>query len=245
MNQTAIKPPTPKAGIIRFKADRRQLGGLLLLLGTCATIEPLTGVNYFLGTADFPSASVIQIASFAGGILEIVFGSLAMVVGYLSLIHDYGHKRLSVALLVLMQGAWVPFATRIYNLVTETSAPYAIETESFQSPDSKIVSEDFVSTAFIPEEYLPTVRDVQIVGSSGIVGEITYMTAFFGGLAFSAFSIYIFDAGKATTRDARYYHGRLLFYSFVIIFAGLSQLLLGTYILFVFGTGPLYPAICK
>lgn len=234
-----------QTGPVGLIADRRQLGGLMILLGTCATVEPITDFSYFLGTADFPSASALQIASFAAGALQIIFGSLATIVGYLSLIHDYGNAKLSGALLVLIQAAWVPFVTRIYSLVIETSSPYEIDTKEFQTSDGQVVSEEFVSNIFIPEEYLPTTRDVQTVGSMAIIGEISYMTAFYGALALTAFATYSFDAGKPTSRDARFYRGRLLFYSFVVAVAGLSQLLLGAYILIEFGGGPLHPSISK
>jgi hypothetical protein len=233
-----------KAGSVRFTADRRQLGGIMLLLGVCATIEPMTDITYFIGEAGLEDRSPIELASFAAGLAQVVFGSVSVVVGFLNLVHDYGNQKLSTALLILVQAAWVPFVTRIYKVVEQTSSPYDIQT--FESVSGgEIVSEDYVSNPFIPAEYLPTVRDLRAVGSLGVLGELAYMFAFYGALAFTAFAIYSFDMGKPMTRDARFYRGRLLFYSFVLVVAGLSQLLLGAYLIFEFGSGPLHPVISK
>eukprot|EP00980_Cylindrotheca_fusiformis_P001395 scaffold345_cov134-Cylindrotheca_fusiformis.AAC.6 len=229
-------------GSVRFKADRRQLGGIMLLLGVCATIEPLTDITYFIGEGEFEDRETIQIASFAAGLAQLVFGSVAVVVGFLSLVHDFGNQTLSTSLLVLVQTAWAPFATRIYKLIKDTAAPY--ETRTFQyDSGGETFSKDYISNPFVPAEYLPTIRDVQLVGSLGILGEISYMVSFYGALAVSAFAISSFDSGKPMARDAQFYRGRLLFYSFVIIVAGISQLLLGAYFVFEFGGGPLSPAI--
>jgi hypothetical protein len=114
------------------------------------------------------------------------------------------------------------------------SIPHVIDT-SISIIAGGIILEDYVSNPFIPEDYLPTIRDVRFFGAMGILGILSYRVAFLGSLAFTEFAIYTFDAKKPTARDARYYRGRILFYNFVVVIAGASQLLLGGYILFEYG----------
>jgi len=73
----------------------------------------------------------------------------------------------------------------------------------------------------------------------GILGVLCYGTFFVGSLAFMAFSIYAFQAGKPGDRASGYYLGRLSFYSLLLIIVGLAQLMLGSYVLSNFGSGPL------
>lgn len=216
----------------RFRADRRQLGGILLVLGICATTIPLSDVTNILGTDNLKEATWLKILSLVAGLVQVVFGSLSVIVGYLSLVHDYGNSKLSTSLLVLLQAAWIPFATRIIEISKQAFGPYED-------------TQDYVMNDFIPNEYLPTKTDVVVFGILGLMGEVSYMAGFFGALALVTFAIYSFDMKQATTRDAKYYRSKLLVFSFVVVVAGFSQLLLGGYILYVFGSGPLVPSMSK
>lgn len=222
----------------RIKAERRQLGGLMLLLATCVTLQPLPEIVSLIGRDDTRSA--IEISSLASGLVQVVFGSLGMLVGYLNLFHDYRNGKLSGALILLVQSAWAPFVTSLTEVGKAASSPYVIETQRTIS-NGAILLEEYISTPFIPDDYLPTKRDVRLFGAMGVIGIICYGVAFFGSLAFTAFAIYAFDSGKPMSRDARYYRGRLVLYSFVLVIAGMSQLLLGGYVLYEFGNGPLSP----
>lgn len=232
-------------GSARLISDRRQLAGILLLLGVCATVEPLVDISVFVGRDEFKDGTPIRIASIGSALIQVTFGCLAIAVGFLHLVQDYGNATLSGALIVAVQGAWFPFVTRLYTLIRQTSRTYEVKTFSSLSGIGETVEEEYVSNAFIPDEYLATIRDVRIVGSLGTVGEMCYMFAFYGSLAFSAFAIDAFDKHKPTSRDGRFYRGRHLVYSFVLALAGLSQLLLGAYVLFGFGSGPLEHSISK
>jgi hypothetical protein len=103
--------------------------------------------------------------------------------------------------------------------------------------------EEFVVNPFIPSIYLPNQRDVRFFGAMGIMGIIAYGVAFFGALAFTEFTLYAFDMNKPMARNAEYYRGRLLFYTFILVLAGTSQLLLGVYSLTEYGSGPLEPPL--
>jgi hypothetical protein len=232
-------------GSARLISDRRQLAGILLLLGVCATIEPLVDISIFVGKEGFKDGTPVMIASFVAALVQVVFGCLATAVGFLHLVLDCGSPALSGALVVAVQGAWAPFVVRLYKLVDQTIRPYEVQTFDSLSGVGTTAKEEYVSNPFISDEYVPTIRDVRIVGSTGIVGELSYMFAFYGALAFCAFAIDAFDRYKPTARDGRFYRGRHLLYSFVLAIAGLSQLLLGAYIVFGFGSGPLQHPISE
>ncbi|KAL3936512.1 MAG: hypothetical protein SGBAC_008182 [Bacillariaceae sp.] len=230
-------------GSARLISDRRQLAGIMLLLGVCAAIEPLVDISLFVGKEGFKDGTPMVIASFTAALVQVVFGCLAAAVGFFHLVLDCRSPALSGALIAVVQGAWAPFVVRLYKLVEQTIRPYEIQTFSAVSGVGTPAKEEYVSNPFIADEYVPTVRDVRIVGSTGIVGELSYLFAFYGALAFCAFAIDAFDRSKPTARDGKFYRGRHLLYSFVLALAGLSQLLLGAYILFGFGSGPLQHAI--
>lgn len=227
----------------RLRSDRRQLGGMLLAMGVCVTFQPLLGMESLIGfTSDTGGAAFNRGWLISCGILQILFGILAMVVGYLALVHDYGNRRLTGTLILLTQLSWIPFATGIVQIGIAISPPYITDTRTSWS-DELVFFEEYVVNPFIPEDYLPNKNDVIFLGSMGILGLTTYGVGFFGSLAFLEFTLYSFDAKKPTRRNSTYYRGRLLFYSFVVLIAGMSQILFGAYILFEFGGGRLSPPI--
>jgi hypothetical protein len=237
--------PFLNLGRERYVSDKRQLGGLCLVLGTCAAFQPLATIASLVGMEDENTSnnlSTLETIVLTAAVLQFLFGSLAMVVGYLGLVHDYGHYILTGSLILFTQLGWVPFITGMVEIGQAASGPFAIDTQKTES-NGTVLLEEFVVNPFIPPSYLPTQLDVQFFGAMGIIGIMAYGTGFLGSLAFTEFALYAFDVGKPTHRDARYFRGRLAFYSFVLALAGVSQLLLGSYILFEFGGGPLSPAM--
>lgn len=227
----------------RFRSDRRQLGGLLLVLGVCVAFQPLTGTVSLINANQDASRTVFDnLWVLFCGILQLILGTLAMAVGYLGLVHDYGNRRLTGTLLLMTQLLWIPFVTDIIKLGIAATPPYNIETIRSSNDDIGL-PEEYIVNPFVTEDYSPNQNDVLFIGGMGILGLISYGIGFFGSLAFLEFALYTFDAGKPTHRDAKYYRGRLLFYSFVMLIAGMSQLLLGAYVIFEFGEGPLSPPI--
>jgi len=238
-----LESPASTIGLERFRSDRRQLGGMLLVMGVCVTFQPLAGIASLISVdQDASRTSFDRIWLICCGIIQIIFGTLAMVVGYLGLVHDYGNRRLTGTLLLITQLSWIPFVTGIIEVGIAASPPYTIETR-ISSSDGIGLLEEFVVNPFVPEDYLPNKNDVLFFGVMGILGLISYGLGFFGSLAFLESALYTFDVGKPTYRDAKYYRGRLLFYSFVVLIAGMSQILLGAYVLFEFGGGPISPPV--
>lgn len=124
----------------------------------------------------------------------------------------------------------------------DASEPYTIGTRTTPDGDS-VVLEKYVENPFIPEDYLPTIRDVRFFGAFGIMAVFAYGVSFLGSLALTAFAIYAIDTGNGASRNDRYYGSRLVFYSFIVVIAGLSQVLVGSYTLYEFGSGPLLPPV--
>lgn len=54
-----------------------------------------------------------------------------------------------------------------------------------------------------------------------------------------AYALYAYQTDKAAERSATYFRGRLTFYTVLLSVAGLSQLMLGSYVVANFGGGPL------
>ncbi len=200
-------------------------------------MESLIGHNFELGGTTFSTIWLL-----CTGIVQIIFGTLAMVVGYLSLVHDYGNRRLTGTLIAVTLLAWIPFLTGIIQVGITASGPYVVETK-MSGPGGATFLEEYVVNPFVPEDYLPNKNDILFLSCMGILGLVSYGIGFFGSLAFLEFALYSFDAGKPTRLDARYYRRRLVLYSFVILIAGMSQILFGAYALFEFGDGRLSPPI--
>jgi len=210
------------SSLMRFtlQSDRRQFAGLLFGLSICATFFPMANLSGLVGPdGDVPTEGV-PLSSFVASICVIAIGLTGMLTGYLSLVHDFGHRLLTGWALIIVQTAWIPYITDMTN-VGKTAATGA---------------------AFIPADYNPTVSNVHTAGAFGILGIFSYGAAFLGSLAFMAFSLYAYQAGKPGARSASYFRGRLRTYSFLILVAGVAQLGLGFLVVSVAGSGPLLPA---
>ena len=144
-----------------------------------------------------------------------------MLIGYMSLVHDYGHKYITGFLLIFVQTAFIPYVTDMTNI-------------------GKIAR---TGSGFIPALYSPTEGEVKFVGAMGILGVFCYGACFLGSLAFMAFSLYAYQAGKPGDRASGYYRGRLGFYSGLVTLVGLVQLSLGAFVLNRIGNGPVEPPV--
>jgi hypothetical protein len=201
----------------RFKSDKRQLGGMLMLLGTTALVFPLANIATKVGPDGTTASENIPLSSLIASVFVVNMGIVSMVLGYLSLVHDYGNKYLTGSLIAFTQLAWVPFITDLTN-VGKTARS---------------------GVGFIPAAYDPSEGDVRFVGAMGMLGILGYGAGFLGSLAFIQFALYQYQSGNAQSRPGSYYRGRLSFYCFELFLVGLSQFLLGIYTISSFGKGPL------
>ena len=192
----------------RFKSDKRQLGGLLMLTGTTALVFPMANLATRIGPDGTTQSEGIGLSSLIASVFVIFMGITSIPTGYLQTVHDWGNKYLTGFLIVLTQLAWMPFLTDL------TAVGRGVRSGS----------------AFIPADYEPSAGDVKFVGAMGMMGILGYGTGFLGALAFIQFSLYAFQAGKPGDRPGSYYKGRLTFYSFCLFLVGISQLMLGSYV---------------
>mmetsp|Transcript_55348 Transcript_55348/g.134421 ORF Transcript_55348/g.134421 Transcript_55348/m.134421 type:complete len:367 (+) Transcript_55348:567-1667(+) len=211
------QPTLLHVGMERFNSDKRQLGGLLMFLSTAALIFPMANLATLVGPDGTTAKEGIPLVSLIASVLVVVLGILGIAVGYLQSIHDYGHKYLTMVLLIWNQFAWIPFITDMVAVGRGAAS----------------------GAAFIDEAYEPSATDVKFVGSMGIMGILGYGTGFLGSVALAGFALYAFQSGKPGDRPGSYYRSRMPLYVFALGLVGLAQLLLGSYILSRFGGGPL------
>jgi hypothetical protein len=150
-----------------------------------------------------------------GGLILIGVGIVAVFASYHSLIHR-GHtetwmKNLLLLLVVGVQLAYIPYISLMVDIGLNTSRSLS---------DQVLIS----------QAYDPTDKDVNFVAAMGILAVITYAFSLVGGLAFFLFAMHAYVSGTPELRPGTYYRGRMLFYSGVLALAGLTQLLLGSYI---------------
>lgn len=201
----------------RLLSDKRQLGGMMIILGAAALIFPMANVSTLIGPDGTTANEGIPLSSLCAGVIVITMGVISMITGYMALVHDYTSRHLTGFLIVFGQLAYIPFITDLTNVGRGARS----------------------GSAFIPEAYGPSEGDVRFVGAMGMMGVLGYGTGFLGSLSFVQFALYSFQTGNPQARPGSYYRGRLSFYSFCLLLVGVSQLLLGSYVLSSFGNGPL------
>lgn len=210
---------TSSVGAERFKKDVRAFAGLLLLLGAAATFNPLANIAAGITPGSLPTEGV-PLWGLIAGIVQTIIGTFAMLVGYLALVHDYGNRILTGSLIAVTQLAWIPFLVDLSAIGMGT------------------VSDPSVNP-FIPQIYNPSSDGVKFVGSMGLLAVMAYGTGFLGSVSFMEFSLMAYQSGKPGDRSAGYYRTRMTLYMFLLGLAGLTQFLLGVYVISDIGMGPL------
>ena len=197
---------------LRYQSDRRQFGALLMLLGFTAIIFPLANIVSGFGPAGAQSTNPSEIPfwGLVAGLCVFIIGVTAVMTGYLSVVHDWSHPKLTLFLMIIVQTTWIGYITDMTAVGQAAQLPAA-------------------ENGFIPPAYDPTDADVKVVGALGIVGILTYGFSFAGSLAFMAWSLHAYNTGNPETRSGSYFKGRMDFYSLVLVLAGLVQFILGTY----------------
>ena len=206
-------------GAERFKADVRCFGGLLLVLGAMATINPLANVAGAITPGMLPTAG-IPLWALIAGIAVTIIGTLAMLVGYLALVHDYGRRTLTGSLMVITQLAWIPYIVDL-------------------TATGRGAQSDPADNTFIPTAYNPTSFDVKFIGAMGVLSIIGYGFGFLGSLSFMEFSLFAYQSGKPQDRSGVYYRSRMSFYMMLLSLVGFTQLCVGSLSLSIAGSGPL------
>jgi hypothetical protein len=97
--------PNPENGNYRYKAERRQYGGLLMVTGFCAIIQPLAGIASAVGPDGPVAADASEVAfwGFVGACCLFSIGVSSMIVGFIEFIMDNGEITQSTLLIILTQ----------------------------------------------------------------------------------------------------------------------------------------------
>lgn len=88
-----------------IQSDRRQFGGMLMLLGFCAIIQPLKNVVSGFGPdgANETDPGEIAFWRLVGAFCLFITGIFAVVTGYIATVHDWSHQYITSILIVMIQ----------------------------------------------------------------------------------------------------------------------------------------------
>jgi hypothetical protein len=200
---------------MRYQSDMRQIGALLMVTGVLAIVQPLASIASLIGPDGTSASSGIPLSALFAGVCVVSIGFTSVFTGYNQIVHDWGNKHLTGALMILTQTAFIPYFTGMVGVGRAART----------------------GQAFIPADYNPTESQVHFVGAMGILGIMAYGFTFVGSISFFQFSLYAYQSGKPEDRGAKYYHGRMGFYTSMLFLAGLSQLMLGSFVASNFGGG--------
>jgi hypothetical protein len=206
----------PNVGTMRLQSDMRQIAALLLITGMCSIFQPLGDIAAFI-TPGNTSTTGIPFSALMGSLCLVVIGLLAVFVGYNQLVHEMSSKYITAFLILFVQTAYIIYLTGMVDIGKAAKA----------------------GAGFIPATYGPSAGDVRFVGAMGILSIVAYGFTFVGSIAFFAFALYAYQAGHPQDRNGAYYKGRMLFYTGMLMVAGTSQFVLGSFVNSKFGGGSL------
>lgn len=201
----------------RFDTDKRKLAGVLLAISITVCFFPTGRLAPLINGNGGTVNSGIQFAALMGNLIAFAMGILGGALAWAELVHDYGNANITFGISIFEILAFVPYITDIVMIGKAANT----------------------GKAFIPPMYNPSSGDVWFVGVMGMLGAGTFCLFLFGSYALLVMSIYEYQRGNPQSRNARYYRGRLAFYSAVMAIAGLAQLMLGAFVLNKYGGGPL------
>jgi hypothetical protein len=112
---------TMKNNNLQYTSDMRQLGGILFVLGACVLVFPVKdavagiaahGPN---GTAADDDGT-LPLFLLIGDLCVMALGLVAMCLGYLLLVRDYGSPILTMLAIVLEQTTFIEWITGMVSL---------------------------------------------------------------------------------------------------------------------------------
>lgn len=216
----------------RFKTDVPAFGGLLFLLGAVAASNPLYSIAVSIVAAPGASSNSATATrdnplwcwELRDGDIQGFIGVFAMLVGYLAFRHNYHHRKLTFCLIAVAQLAWIPFVS------------------SLSHTGMGAVS-DPNKNPFIPVAYNPTSSDVFFVGTMAMLSVLAYGISFMASVGLMGFCLFAdqSSAGRsmATVYTFGFYSSFVRLFACLLTMAGISQMLLGIWIVATLGSSPL------
>lgn len=90
-------------GSMRFTADKRQIGGLLMLTGFAGVIQPIFDIATAIGAHGNSPTQGVGLVVLIGNFFINVTGTLSVILGYMETVHDMSFKPLTALALLVTQ----------------------------------------------------------------------------------------------------------------------------------------------
>ncbi len=85
-------------------------------LAICAVFFPLASLAGQISGNDGTVTAGVPLSSLIGGLCDVLIGLVGVNIGYLCLVHDYGHQYLTGFLLVFVQTAFIGYITFVVDI---------------------------------------------------------------------------------------------------------------------------------
>jgi hypothetical protein len=203
----------PTIGGFRLSSDLRQLAGLLMVLGICALVYPQVKIASAIGPNGTTPDKGISFSDLFGSLCMALIGFTMLIVGYMQLIHDHGHKKLTSIASVIAILFFIPFFTDLVAIGRAAKT----------------------GRAFIAATLLPSRSEVRFVGAMGILAVMAYGLGLFFSIIFVLDTMTAYLSGKAHSRGRSNYRNTQAFFCSLAFLAGLTQFILGIYCAAHFG----------
>jgi hypothetical protein len=209
---------------LRYVNEMRQTGGMAIFYGTMAILPVFVGLCDVtdIGIKWQGSENIFPpIALLIAFLTQIVFGITNIAVGLGWLLLDKGDKTCSLLNMIFTYASWYPFLTMI--------AAFIFMADKFPDTDMQ---------PFIPTTFNPTEEQVDSIAAFETFGFIAYAANLIGALTFFSTKLFRMQSESGlTVYNRAYYNSRQMYYTFLTLLAGFTQLVLGFYVQDEFGDG--------
>mmetsp|Transcript_56978 Transcript_56978/g.138810 ORF Transcript_56978/g.138810 Transcript_56978/m.138810 type:complete len:408 (+) Transcript_56978:176-1399(+) len=214
-------------GNLRKSKEVTEIGCLLMLVGLAEIIQPLTWIAGLIngGTDDEGNPTTIttglSFATLFGYLCCVTIGVMSVLVGYVAAFHPRaGNPKITTFVAVFVQTAYILTVASCMNITRVASSG-----KNYEVPPGSL-----------SEYEQPNAR---LLAAMGVLAILAYWFGMLGSISVLLGSLIKFQSNKGHERDGTYYGGRLLFYSFILFLAGLSQTVVGVQLYMIYGTGPI------
>lgn len=96
--------------------DKRQIAGCLLAISITVAFFPLARLAPLINRDGETASEGIGLWALIGNLVAMAIGTTGMMIGWMSMTHDYSSPRLTGAFLILEQLAFIPYVVDIVNI---------------------------------------------------------------------------------------------------------------------------------
>lgn len=214
-------------GNLRKSKEVTEIGSLLMLVGLAEIIQPLTWIAGLIngGKDDKGNPTTITsglpFATLFGYLCCVTIGVMSVLVGYIAAFHPRaGSRKMTIFVAVFVQTAYILTVSSSMNITRVASSG-----KNYEVPPGSLA-----------EYEQPNAR---LLAAMGVLATFAYWFGMLGSISVLLGSLIKFQSNKGYERDGKYYGGRLLFYSFILFMAGLTQTIVGVQLYIIYGSGPI------